>query len=78
MKTPHWNARIRRASDLIQVYPFAAEALKFYARMAVFQESLFADFQVLQPNWLAASSSGGLRDQLDLFELLPRFPDSLD
>jgi formate dehydrogenase accessory protein FdhE len=37
---PGWDERVRRAEALGQQYPFAAEALRFYARLAGFQRRL--------------------------------------
>lgn len=38
-----WERRIRRANDLVSVYPFAAEGLRFYARAAELQRGLYDD-----------------------------------
>lgn len=59
-----WDRRIERANELAAAHPFAAEALRFYARIAGFQKSLYAD---LKPG------SGSLRGGLELSILLPRF-----
>src|SRR5215207_145027 len=59
-----WDLRIERANELAVAHPFAAEALRFYARIAGFQKSLYAG---LQPG------SGSLRGGLELSVLLPRF-----
>ena len=40
MTSSTWDVRIRRANDLISSYPFAAEGLRFYARVATFQKGL--------------------------------------
>ena len=63
-----WDRRIERADELAAAYPFAAEALRFYARIASFQRSLYAG--------LASGSGrpGSLRDGLELSILLPWFP----
>ncbi len=37
-----WDRRIHRANELASSYPFAAEGLRFYARVATFQKSLYA------------------------------------
>jgi FdhE protein len=60
-----WDRRIERADELAAAHPFAAEALRFYARIASFQKSLYAG---LEPG------SGSLRAGLELSALLPRFP----
>jgi formate dehydrogenase maturation protein FdhE len=41
MKILPWEKRIKRAEDLASRYPFAAELLDFYARVAHFQESVY-------------------------------------
>jgi FdhE protein len=38
---PPWRKRVARAEELADAYPFAAELLGFYARLARFQESLY-------------------------------------
>ena len=40
-----WDARIARATELSSVYPFAAEALRFYAQVAMLQQKLFLEFE---------------------------------
>ena len=40
-----WDARVERATELISVYPFAAQALRFYAGVVVLQQKLFLEFQ---------------------------------
>lgn len=62
--TTKWDQRIKRASELAAAHPFAAEALRFYERIASFQKSLYAS---LEPG------SGSLRGGLELPLLLPRF-----
>jgi len=74
MKSSTWDARIRRANDLTSSYPFATEGLQFYARVATFQKSLFAEIQKALANSPKTSSDRPLRDELDLFLLLPKFP----
>jgi len=60
-----WDQRIERARELAAKHDFAAEALRFYERIAGFQKSLYAG---LEPG------SGSLRDGLELPLLLPWFP----
>ena len=74
MSSGKWDARIRRANDLTSSYPFAAEGLRFYARLATFQKSLFEEIQKALAGSSKISSDRPLRDELDLFLLLPRFP----
>ena len=40
MKTS-WDRRIERATELSSVYPFAREALRFYAQVAMLQQTLY-------------------------------------
>jgi hypothetical protein len=71
-----WDARIRRAADLISVYPFAAEGLRFYTHIATFQQSLYADLrQALGETPKAPTVL--LPQELNLFELPPRFGELL-
>jgi formate dehydrogenase maturation protein FdhE len=68
-----WDRRIRRATELTSTYPFAAEGLRYYARVATFQKSLYADIQKAIADSPKTSADRPLRDELDLFLLLPRF-----
>ena len=60
-----WDRRIGRAGELAERYPFAAEALGFYARIASFQKSLYASLE---------NGRGSLRGKLELSILLPWLP----
>ena len=68
-----WDRRIRRATELTSCYPFAAEGLRFYTRIATFQRSLYADIQRALADSSKVSGHRPLRDELDLFLLLPKF-----
>jgi formate dehydrogenase accessory protein FdhE len=68
-----WDRRIRRAAELTSSYPFAAEGLRFYTRIATFQRSLYADIQKALADSAKVSADRPLRDELDLFILLPKF-----
>jgi formate dehydrogenase accessory protein FdhE len=68
-----WDRRIRRATELTSTYPFAAEGLRFYARVATFQKGLYAEIQKSLADSPKISSARPLRDELDLFLLLPHF-----
>jgi formate dehydrogenase maturation protein FdhE len=72
MQAP-WDRRIHRASELTSSYPFAAEGLRFYMRIATFQRSLYADIQKALADSSKVSDDRPLRDELDLFILLPKF-----
>ena len=70
----NWDRRIGRATELTSSFPFAAEGLRFYGRVATFQRSLYAEIQKALADSSKISSSRPLRDELDLFLLLPKFP----
>ncbi|MGB0037024.1 MAG: formate dehydrogenase accessory protein FdhE [Candidatus Acidiferrales bacterium] len=73
MKNDKWDARIRRAAELASKHGFAAEGLRFYGRVAQFQQSLYSDMVAECGSVKEARPSGALRQELDLFLLLPRF-----
>jgi hypothetical protein len=62
-----WDRRIERANELAATHSFAAEALRFYARIASFQKSLYTGLEA------GSSPPGSLRDGLELTILLPWF-----
>jgi len=66
-----WDTRIRRATELISSYPFAAEGLRFYAQIAMLQQSLYGEVE--QEPSLFFSPHGPLLDQLNPAALIPRF-----
>jgi formate dehydrogenase accessory protein FdhE len=68
-----WDRRIRRATELTSTYPFGAEGLRFYARVATFQKSLHAEIQKALKDSPKISADRPLRDELDFFLLLPHF-----
>jgi formate dehydrogenase accessory protein FdhE len=68
-----WDRRIRRATELTLTYPFAAEGLRYYIRIATFQKSLYAEIQKSLADSPKTSADRPLRDELDLFLLLPHF-----
>ncbi len=68
-----WDRRIRRATELASAYPFAAEGLRFYGRLATFQKSLYAQIHEALADSAKISADRPLRDELDLFVLLPHF-----
>jgi formate dehydrogenase accessory protein FdhE len=73
MTRSKWDRRIRRATELATTYPFAAEGLRYYVRVAVVQKSLYADVQEALADSRKVSADRPLRDELDLFLLLPHF-----
>jgi len=70
----HWDARLRRASELTSMYPFAAGALNFYSKIAAFQRHLFDEYEQASEKSPNSSGAGTLRGELDYFTLLPKFP----
>ena len=73
MISAQWDRRIRRATELTSTYPFAAEGLRFYASVATFQKNLHAEIQKALADSPKISSGRPLRDELDIFLLLPNF-----
>jgi formate dehydrogenase accessory protein FdhE len=69
-----WDRRIRRANELASSYPFSAEGLRYYARVATFQKGLYGEIQNALADSPRVSSDRPLRDELDFFLLLPKFP----
>jgi formate dehydrogenase maturation protein FdhE len=74
MKEAKWDRRIRRANELASSYSFSAEGLRYYARIATFQKQLYAEIEKALADSPKISSDRPLRDELDLFLLLPKFP----
>jgi formate dehydrogenase maturation protein FdhE len=68
-----WERRIRRAADLTSSYPFSAEGLRYYARVTAFQKDLYAEIQRAMAGSSKSSADRPLREELDLFLLLPNF-----
>jgi formate dehydrogenase accessory protein FdhE len=68
-----WDRRIRRADKLSASYPFASEGLRYYARVATFQKSLYVGVQEALADSPKISAERPLRDELDFFLLLPHF-----
>jgi formate dehydrogenase accessory protein FdhE len=77
MTDTKWDRRIRRANELASSYPCSAEGLRYYARVATFQESLYREIQKALAGSPKISSDRRLRDELDFFLLLPKFPEFL-
>ena len=73
MTSRKWDQRIRRAKELAQKYPFAAEALGFYENVASFQKSLYESLAVENGKVKQERPPGSLREELELFALLPWF-----
>ncbi len=74
MNEAKWDRRIRRANELASSYPFSAEGLRYYARVATFQKGVYGEIQKALADSPRISSDRPLRDELDFFLLLPKFP----
>jgi FdhE protein len=72
MRSGKWDARIARARELTSAYPSATEGLRFYEHIAQFQKSLYGDLEKECGTDTMAREAGTLREELDLFVLLPR------
>ena len=71
-----WDRRIRRANELISTYPFSAEGLRFYARVAELQRGLCAGAaKVFANSPMQPAEYLPLREQLFNPLLLPKFPE---
>jgi len=68
-----WEKRIERADELAAAHPFAAEGLRFYQRVASFQQSFHAALGAGSGPTKRPRAPGSLRDELELFALLPWF-----
>jgi FdhE protein len=66
-----WDQRIARAAKLALEHPSAAEGLRFYERIASFQQTLYADLEARNGKAKKNRPPGSLRDELELFVLLP-------
>jgi len=73
MKDAKWDRRIRRAHELASSYPYSAQGLRYYARVATFQKSFYRQIQKALGDSPKISSARPLRDELDLFLLVPHF-----
>jgi FdhE protein len=70
-----WQQRIRRAEQLAEQYPFAAEILAFYLHVAAFQQKLSQRLQLVSAS--AGQAPGLLSDRPEFPELLNSFPQFL-
>jgi formate dehydrogenase accessory protein FdhE len=77
MNDAKWDRRIRRANELASSYPYSAEGLRYYTRVVTFQKSFYHELQKALADAPKFSSDRPLRDELDLFLLLPKFPQFL-
>jgi formate dehydrogenase maturation protein FdhE len=70
-----WDQRIRRAKELSSVYSFAAEALRFYIRVATLQRNLYKEFEQVfaKSSHLSVPWPRLSADELDVSALAQRF-----
>ena len=73
MRRGKWDARIARARELASAHPFASESLRSYGSIAQFQKSLYGDLEAKCGKEQVTRLPGTLRQEFDLFVLLPRF-----
>jgi len=73
-----YDSRIRRAKYLTSQHPFAAEVLRFYSRIAEFQQDLYQKLPRDWGNRPVARPDGQIRSELNLVILLPHFPKLLE
>lgn len=70
-----WERRARRASELIDLYPFAAEGLRFYIQVVELQSVLYSSAARTLANPVGASPRSSLREELAKRDFLARFSD---
>ena len=71
-----WDRRIARARELAGHYPFAAEILTFYSKLAAFQRGSYSRLQSALGSTTAAARNGQLSPELapsELEALMPQF-----
>lgn len=68
-----WDARIRRANHLAAEHSFAVEALKFYEQLTKYQKALYSEIESACGSSKVRRVGGTLRNEFDVFLLLPRF-----
>lgn len=72
-----WDSRIQRAKELAETHPFAADVLRFYKGLALFQNSLYNSLLEACCDGSGETNSYILRKELPLDLLLSRFPEFL-
>ena len=71
-----WDRRIERARELAAQYPFAAEVLTFYSKLAAFQQGFYSRLQSTLGSAAAGAGNGHLPLDLERYELeavMPQF-----
>ena len=79
MTRSKWDQRIERAEALGVAHPFAAEAMRFYKRIASLQKELYLSLEKTSGennsgSYSKSSGNGLLISELNFNLLLPRFP----
>src|SRR5260370_3325111 len=69
--TTNYDARMRRAKNLEESYPFAAEILTFYGRICAMQQRLSQELAKTLRRDARSPEPGSLREHLDVDVLLP-------
>lgn len=77
VRTPDYEARIRRCEFLASKYPFAAEVLTFYRQLAAFQKSLYAKLPRILATRMQAGPLAPFPSQFNPEIFLPDFPELL-
>lgn len=67
-----WDRRIERARELAAAYPFSAEILRFYSKLAAFQKDCYSQLQSVYGSRRLSSFPPAL-DEVDLGLLLVRW-----
>ena len=75
--TANYEARIRRAKNLKELYPFAAEILTFYEGISVAQQRLAPELQRVLRSESRPIVLGNLREQLEVDLALPFLQETL-
>jgi formate dehydrogenase accessory protein FdhE len=75
--TTNYDARIRRAKQLKETYPFAAEILTFYGHICAIQQRLGSELERKLRLGSGTTAAGTLREQLDVDAVLPFVNDAL-
>jgi len=70
-----WDTRIQRATELSSAYPFAAEALRFYAQLAMLQQKIYSEIDRSPARFISLTDSGW--GELNSSALLPSFSEFL-
>ena len=73
----NYDARMRRAKNLKETYPFASEILTFYGHICAMQQGLSQELAKTLPSDARSPEPGRLREHLDVDVVLPFVKNSL-